>query len=152
MNRDDRVTALAEAVRVTRPGGLVVAAAISRFAGPLHFAATRRWAEPITREAPTLLTDGRSNPGIGFTMAYFHRVEELADEFEAAGLTRVTVQGIEGPEWTTAEATADAPDADVVLDHAFGIARIYGREPALLAAHLLAAGVVPGAEGGTRAG
>ncbi|MFV2084073.1 class I SAM-dependent methyltransferase [Micromonospora sp. LOL_021] len=145
VHRDDRITALAEAVRVTRPGGLVVAAAISRFAGPLHFAATRRWAESIAREARTLLTEGRNNPGIGFTVAYFHRVEELTDEFEAAGLTRVAVQGIEGPGWTAAEAAADAPDADVVLDHALGIARVFGREPALLAAsaHLLASGVVP---------
>ncbi|MFV2021964.1 class I SAM-dependent methyltransferase [Micromonospora sp. LOL_023] len=148
--REDRITALTEAVRVTRPGGLV-AAAISRFAGPLHFAATRRWAGPIAREARTLLTDGRNDPGIGFTVAYFHRVEELADEFGAAGLTQVAVQGIEGPGWTAAEAAADAPDADVVLDHALGLARVYGREPALLAAsaHLLASGFVAGADGGT---
>ncbi|WJK42818.1 class I SAM-dependent methyltransferase [Solwaraspora sp. WMMA2056] len=140
----DRRTALAEAVRVTRPGGLVVAAAISRFAGPLHFAATRRWSDTMAAEARALAADGRNDPGIGFTVAYFHRVEELTGELQAAGLTRVTVQGIEGPGWTAAEASADAPDADVVFDHALALARIYGHEPALLAAsaHLLAAGTV----------
>ena len=39
LERNDRVTALSEAARVTRAGGLVLAAAISRFAGPLQFAA-----------------------------------------------------------------------------------------------------------------
>lgn len=145
VDRDDRITALTEAARVTRPGGVVVAAAISRFAGPLDFAATRRWNDLTTSEARRLLTEGRNTPGTGFTRAYFHRVEELVDELRDAGLTQVTVRGIEGPGWTAAEAAADAPDAETVLRHAVELARVYDREPALLAAsaHLLAAGVVP---------
>ncbi|WP_326551827.1 class I SAM-dependent methyltransferase [Micromonospora sp. NBC_01813] len=145
VDRGDRMTALAEAVRVTRPGGLVVAAAISRFAGPLHFAATRRWSESIAREARALLTDGRNDGRIGFTVAYFHRVEELVDELHTVGLAGVAVQGIEGPGWTAAEAAVGAPDAETVFHDALDLARVYGSEPALLAAsaHLLAAGVVP---------
>jgi SAM-dependent methyltransferase len=145
VDRHDRITALTEAARVTRPGGVVVAAAISRFAGPLDFAATRRWNELTTSEARRLLTDGRNNPGVGFTVAYFHRVEELVDEFHAAGLVEATVRGIEGPGWTAAEAPADAPDADAVLRDAVALARVYDREPALLAAsaHLLCSGTVP---------
>lgn len=146
VDRDDRITALTEAVRVTRPGGMVVAAAISRFAGPLHFAATRRWDESIAREARALLADGRPNAGFGFTVVYFHRVEELVDELHTVGLDRVAVQGIEGPGWTAAEAVVGTPDAARVFDDALGLARVYGGEPALAAAsaHLLATGVVPG--------
>lgn len=64
----DRAAALTEAVRVTRPGGLVAAAAISRHAA--------------------LLYDPQ-----GFTNAHFHRAGELAAELEWAGLDGVVVYG-----------------------------------------------------------
>lgn len=145
VQREDRLKALTEAVRVTRPGGRVIAAAISRFAGPLDFAATGRLDEKLINEARTLLTDGRNDPGTGFTHAYFHRREELVDECHAAGLTDVAVHGIEGPAWMAAEAAATGPMADIVFTGALNLARVYSSEPALLAtsAHLLATGLAP---------
>jgi ubiquinone/menaquinone biosynthesis C-methylase UbiE len=145
VQRNDRLKALTEAVRVTRPGGPVIAAAISRFAGPLDFAATGRLNEGLMDEARVLLTDGRNNPRIGFTHAYFHRLEELVDECLAAGLADIIVHGIEGPAWTAAEAAANGPMADAVFTGALNLARVYSSEPALVAtsAHLLATGVVP---------
>ncbi|MGC5289594.1 class I SAM-dependent methyltransferase [Micromonospora sp. DT231] len=145
VRRVDRLQALREAVRVTRPGGHVVAAVISRFAGPLDFAATGRLDRRLLDEARALLTDGVNDAQIGFTHAYFHRVEELTDECSAAGLTDVVVHGVEGPAWTAAEAAANGSAADTVFAAALDLARLYSSEPALISssAHLLAAGRVP---------
>ncbi|WP_203705839.1 class I SAM-dependent methyltransferase [Asanoa iriomotensis] len=142
LRAEDRVAALCEAVRVTRPGGRVVAAAISRFAGPIDFAATGRLTEAALAEARTLLDRGANGPGsaLPFIPAYFHRVEELVAEFHAAGLTEVEVHGVEGPAWPAADAAVDGPLAEAVFAGALDIARVYSTEPALLAAsaHLLA--------------
>jgi len=140
LERDDRVRALTEAARVTRPGGLVFAAAISRFAGPIDFASLGRLSEPWQAHARALLADGVHRPALGFTRAYFHRVEELTEECAAAGLTGVEVHGVEGPAWPAAEAAGFGPDAGAVFDGALRLARIYSRERALIAAsaHFLA--------------
>jgi SAM-dependent methyltransferase len=146
LRRCERVAALAEAARVTRPGGRVIAAAISRFAGPLDFTATGRWDDSWVDEARKLLIDGNNNPELGFTHAYFHRVEELADECHEAGLDHIVVHGIEGPAWTAAEAAAGTPTAEAVFTGALNLAQVYSSEPALIAtsAHLLVTGVVVG--------
>lgn len=51
--RPDRVRALAEAYRVVRPGGLVVAATINRFAGLHDVLREERYFTPCTADAPT---------------------------------------------------------------------------------------------------
>lgn len=144
---DDRVRALREAVRVTRPGGRIVAAAISRFAGPMDFAATGRLTDTVVAEARELLTDGVNDRGTGFTHAYFHRVGELLAECRAAGLNDVVVHGVEGPAWTAAEAAVHGPLAETVFAQALALARVCSAEPDLVPAscHLLATGVVPAA-------
>ncbi|HZG88879.1 MAG TPA: class I SAM-dependent methyltransferase [Pseudonocardia sp.] len=140
----DRIAALREAVRVTRPGGRVVAAAISRFAGPIDFAATARLSDRLLAEAGKLRVDGVNDGANGFTHAYFHRVEELVDECRAAGLTDLEVHGVEGPAWPAAEAAVDTPQADAVFAGALGLARVVSGEPSLVmaSAHLLATGRV----------
>jgi SAM-dependent methyltransferase len=145
LDRADRLRALSEAVRVTRPGGRVLAAAISRFAGPLDFAATARLTDAALAEARKLRTDGVNDPGIGFTHAYFHRVPELIAECRQAGLVDVVVHGVEGPAWPAAESAAGGPNADAVFTGALELARIYSTEPDLVATsgHLLAAGTIP---------
>ncbi|GIJ31186.1 class I SAM-dependent methyltransferase [Micromonospora sediminimaris] len=143
--RADRCRALAEALRVTRPGGRVLAAAISRFAGPLDFAATGRLDDRTVEEAEVLLTDGRNDARLGFTHAYFHRVEELLDECRTAGFVELAVDGVEGPAWIAAEAAAHGPTAEAVYAAALRLAHVFRGEPALVAAsaHLLARGTVP---------
>ena len=90
-DRDDRIKALREARRVLRPGGVVLAKALSRFY-PLF--------EDIALGTPvehdeldmnmTFLADGQyRNPGgdpAQFTTSYFHRPEDLTAEVEEAGL------------------------------------------------------------------
>ncbi|BCY12339.1 class I SAM-dependent methyltransferase [Actinoplanes sp. L3-i22] len=144
--RADRVRAIEEAIRVTRPGGAIAVAAISRFAGPIDFVSTARFDERMLAESRRLITDGVNDPSIGFTHAYFHRVAELRDECRAAGLADVVVHGVEGPAWPAAEAARSGPDADAVFDAALAVARVYSSEPELVAvsAHLLAIGVRSG--------
>jgi SAM-dependent methyltransferase len=140
--RADRVRALREAIRVTRPGGPVVAAAISRFAGPIDFASTARFDERTLVEAKRLMSAGANDPSIGFTQAYFHRVAELADECREAGLADVAIHGVEGPAWAAAEAAVGGGSEKAVFESALQLARVYSAEPELLgsSAHLLAVG------------
>jgi SAM-dependent methyltransferase len=97
----DRADALAEAARIVRPGGVVVAAAISRFASTLDgvlrdFMVDERFRD-ISRtdlESGVHLNPDRT-PG-HFTTAYFHHPEELRGELVAAGLQDVEVRAVEG--------------------------------------------------------
>jgi ubiquinone/menaquinone biosynthesis C-methylase UbiE len=100
----DRLKALREAHRVLRPGGVVVAAAISRFASLLDGFFQGFIADPVFLEiVQSDLRSGRhenptSNPWY-FTTAYFHHPDELRPELERAGFSDVEVLPVEGPFW-----------------------------------------------------
>lgn len=150
LDRADRDRALAEARRVVRPGGLVAAAAISRYASLFEHTATTFLTRDGVRDAVAdILATGRHDPGRkGFTAAYFHTPAGLAEEMAAAGLRDVTVHGIEGPTWSllkaaeqhTGELLAESP----LFAAALTAARLAEPYPELLAAasHLLAVGRV----------
>jgi ubiquinone/menaquinone biosynthesis C-methylase UbiE len=138
--RDDRLAALAEARRVVRPGGVVAAAAISRFASLLDglYAGYLRdpsfW--PIVERD---LADGqhRSPPGASvFTTAFFHRPEELAAEVRETGFELEGVFGVEGPGWLLGDRWEDAGAREDILR----VARAVEGEPAVIgtSSHLLA--------------
>jgi ubiquinone/menaquinone biosynthesis C-methylase UbiE len=102
--RADRVQALAEARRVCRPGGVIIAAAISRFASTLDGLRGGYLADPtFARIAAGDLRNGRHRNHTGnpayFTTAYFHRPEELAVECAAAGLVHQATLAVEGVGW-----------------------------------------------------
>jgi SAM-dependent methyltransferase len=146
VRRDDRHQALAEAARVVRPGGLVVVAAISRFAALLELAGLGRiTSDAALGDLAELIDTGinHDDPN-GFTTGYFHRAEELAAELAAARLDDPVVLGIEGP---AAPALDNAPDdrADDVMESAIRCARLVQSEPALMAAspHLLGVARAP---------
>ena len=142
--RVDRAAALAEAGRVVRPGGLVAAAAISRFASLFDGLARQFLFDPVFRDIVRGdLRDGRhANPADRphwFTTAYFHHPDELRDEVAAAGLQVLDVVGIEGlagwlaqldPRWY------DDSDRATIVESA----RLVEHEPTLLglSPHLLA--------------
>ena len=103
-DRADRLKALAEARRVCRPGGIVLAAAISRFASTLDGLRGGYLEDPaFAALAAGDRRDGHHrNPTADpayFTTAYFHRPEELAAECGEAGLRHETTLGVEGPGW-----------------------------------------------------
>ncbi|HSR92764.1 MAG TPA: class I SAM-dependent methyltransferase [Gemmatimonadales bacterium] len=102
--RTDRLQALAEARRVCRPGGMILAAAISRLASTLDGLRGGYLADPIF--AAIAASDRRDgvhcNPTgdpAYFTIAYFHRPEELKEECIAVGLNHEATLGVEGPGW-----------------------------------------------------
>lgn len=146
LERADRQRALAEARRVVRPGGLVAAAAIGRYASLFEHTATTLLTRDGVRDAVAdILRTGRHEPGRkGFTAAYFHTADELAAEMRAAGLRDVTVHGVEGPAWAVLK-TAEPPDSarpfdSPVFQAALTAARLSDPYPELLPAssHLLA--------------
>jgi ubiquinone/menaquinone biosynthesis C-methylase UbiE len=103
----DRLAALREAYRVLKPGGVVFAAAISRFASLSDGLCRGYFKDPAFRDivAADLATGRHRNPTNNpayFTTAYFHRPEDLAREVGEAGLEDVRVLGIEGPAWSAA--------------------------------------------------
>ncbi|HTZ07692.1 MAG TPA: methyltransferase domain-containing protein [Acidimicrobiales bacterium] len=142
--RADRLLAWSEARRVVRPGGYVVAAAISRFASLFDGLARGFLFDPVFAAIVDRdLADGQHRNPTGdprwFTTAYFHRPDELRAEAEAAGADVVELVGLEGlAGWLPhlAGAWAEAEGREVIL----GAARAVAAEPSLLglSAHLLA--------------
>lgn len=94
VEKPDRMRALQECQRVLRPGGLLMAVGISRFAS-LHVGLARSWIDDDDFQAmvKSELTDGKHYPPPSwptlFTTAYFHHPDELAAEVEEAGFERL---------------------------------------------------------------
>ncbi|HEX6369262.1 MAG TPA: class I SAM-dependent methyltransferase [Longimicrobium sp.] len=96
----DRARALAEAARVLAPGGLLFAAAITRWAYALYGLMRDLLADPAFQEiVDASVRDGVHRPGQDgfFTNAYFHRPEELCAELRSAGFWVEGCYGLEGP-------------------------------------------------------
>jgi SAM-dependent methyltransferase len=140
----DRAQALAEARRVTRPGGLVVAAGISRYAGLLEYGNAGLLSEENAELFTDSLTTGRNyDDPTGFTNAYFHHADELRAEFEAAGLHDLVVLGVEGPAAPTMD-KASLDDVPALMPSAVLLARMLETDPLMMSAslHFLAFGWV----------
>jgi SAM-dependent methyltransferase len=146
--RAERVAALREAARVVRPGGIVAAAVISRFASTLDgFKQGLMGDAQFVAIAQQDLRDGQhrnptNNPGY-FTTTYFHRPDEPEAEMTDAGLHHISTLAIEGPLWTfpwTREQWNDPTNQETMLS----LLRTIESEPTLLGAssHLLAIGRV----------
>jgi ubiquinone/menaquinone biosynthesis C-methylase UbiE len=102
--RADRITALREAARIVRPGGVVLAVGISRFVSTLDGMANGYLADPVFARIvrDDLATGQHRNPTnhpAYFTTAYFHHPTKLKGEVEDAGLVHERTIGIEGPAW-----------------------------------------------------
>jgi len=134
----DRRQAIEEAVRVTRPGGLVAVAAISRYAPMLDLAVHGALTDDVLGMVRGQLETGRHDSRVGFTDAYMHTPEELAAELDAAGLTDVVVYGVEGPLWAAAQLVPAEHDLTQYLT----VARELETDPSATAfsGHLLAVG------------
>ncbi len=143
---EDRLQALREARRVVKAGGVVVAAAISRFAslldGLYHGLIDDPRFPPIIRH--DIVSGNHRNPTGTvefFTTSFFHRPEQLPREMEAAGFSDVKLYAVEGPVWIAPDFEQrwqDAPRRELLLE----FARNVESEPGLMgmSPHLLAIG------------
>jgi SAM-dependent methyltransferase len=144
---EDRHRALAEAWRVLRPGGLVAAAAISRFASLLDgvmrdYLEDPRYAAIVERD----LRDGQHRDATGryFTTAYLHAPDELEGEVRDAGFVETATLAVEGIGGWQPEVGAWMADP-ARRDRLLAAIRAVEREPSLmgLGPHLLVIGRRP---------
>ena len=142
----ERRAALREAARVLRPGGVLIAAGISRYASALealkgNLLFDEEFAPIVARD----LRDGYHHNPTGrldyFTTAYFHRPEDLRREVLDAGFEVDALYGIEGPGWMLPdfdERWADPKKREILVQ----IARQLESETSILgcSAHLMVVG------------
>ncbi len=134
--RADRLCAIAEARRVLRPGGVLLAFAITRYAGLIFGLLNGYIFDPAYLEMikAEVKTGRRENPPAAWSgaisNAFFHHPDELKAELQAAGLIHEQTLGILGPAWMVPDLDAswqDEAQREVILE----IARLTENEPAL---------------------
>ena len=141
--RVDRLTALHEAYRVLRSGGLLLAVGISRFTSALDGLRQGLFDDPaFTQIVERDLVDGQhrnpTNHPVYFTTAFFHHPRELQSEVEESGFLYERMLPVEGPLWLSAYVIANFSDQKR-REHFLALARRLEEEPSLLgaSAHLL---------------
>jgi len=146
--RGERIRAFSECVRVVRSGGVVIGAAISRYASLFDglargFLFDGRFKTIVESDLREGQHRNPTNEPHWFTTAYFHHPDELEEEAAEAGLEVVGVFGVEGlAGWIPDLGSAwESPERrDVIL----WSARATEREQSLrgLSGHLLLVGRV----------
>lgn len=142
--REDRLAALREAHRILKPGGILFAAAISRFASTLDGLRQAWFDDPafvliVERD----LTDGQhrnpTNAPEYFTTAFFHHPQELEAEVRESGFLHEITLPVEGPLWL-APCVIDNFNDQERREQFLALMRRIEHEPSLLGAtgHLLA--------------
>lgn len=146
LHEEDRMSALREAWRVLRPGGVLFAVGISRFASAFDGLRRGYLNDPCFRDIVTqdLASGNHRNPTGNpayFMDTFFHHPEELREEVEAAHFGQVALHGIEGPGWLLADFD-DWWDDESRRAILLGTVASLSTEPSLLglSAHIMAIG------------
>jgi SAM-dependent methyltransferase len=142
----DRRLALGEALRVLRPGGIVVAAAIGRWASTADgllrgYLGEKGFPEIAAQDVATGVHRNATAHPRWFTTAYFHTPGELVTDVASVGFEVDGPVAVEGP-WPV---HGSLLDGGAKQEAALTAIRRLEREPSLLGAspHLLVAGRKP---------
>ena len=149
-SRADRMTAIREAARILRPGGVLFAAAISRWATRIDGIIGKQ----IYLKYPAALDliDEAERTGVfpplhaGAFSACSHRPDDLRAELTEAGLEVTDLVCVEGPAMILPDLDArmeDPADRAVILDGARALERV--PEMIGFGPHLLATAILPDA-------
>ncbi|MCU1642017.1 MAG: class SAM-dependent methyltransferase [Nocardia sp.] len=136
---EERATALNEAVRVLRPGGILIVAAISRYLSALETGTNGSLDVTLADAVREVIATSDYDGHVGFVRTHWHTADELRTEIEAAGLLDVDIYGIEGPAWPTLD-HAGQHNFPSLVTAALHCARMLEQDPLLInaSAHLLA--------------
>ena len=148
--REERIAALLEAVRVARPRAPIFAAAISRFAPAIDGLDSGFFDDPEFASLLAAVTETgchhnpTGNPDY-FTTSYFHLPDDLAAELVDAGLTDVEVLAVEGIGWAAQDLDERMAEEEA-QQKLLALLEQLEKEPSILGAspHLLAVGWVAG--------
>jgi ubiquinone/menaquinone biosynthesis C-methylase UbiE len=153
VDESERLEAIRESFRILKPGGIMFAAAISRFVSLIDGTAEGFFKDPEFRQivAKDLDSGQHCNPTNNpayFTTAFFHRPEELEKEVATAGYQNIRVLAVEGPVWSAVrfgKVWEDETQRKTLLDF---LAKVE-QEPSIrgASAHLLAVAKRPKLEG-----
>ncbi|MBY9080878.1 class I SAM-dependent methyltransferase [Paenibacillus sp. HN-1] len=108
-DREERLAALKEAFRLLKPGGILLAASISRFSSTLWGLSVYGQKNEVLEEASFRSMIGRElaegqhirpeeYPGF-IARAFFHLPEEMREEIRNAGFEEPELFAVEGPLW-----------------------------------------------------
>ena len=141
--RVDRLTALHEAHRILRSGGLLLAVGISRFTSALDGLRQGLFDDPsfvqiVERDLVDGLHRNPTNHPMYFTTTFFHHPKELQAEVKEGGFLYERTLPVEGPLWLSDYVVANFSDQKR-REQLLALARSLEDEPSLLgaSAHLL---------------
>ena len=150
VQREDRQAALGEAFRVLRPGGVLIAQAISRYAALVKLLSRQIVGDPRLNEvAWETARTGRHLPGPDmdfFTTAFFHRPRELEREIIQVGFQHHATLAVEGPARLLGRDFGRHWQNLLTRQWLLELARELEAEPSLLgvSGHIMAVAIKPG--------
>lgn len=146
VDRGDRVTALREAARVARPGGVIIAEVITRCTWIMDASLKGVLEDPevqdeIAENLASGLSQAPERHREGTFWAYFHHVDDLRDELATADLEDHRLVAVEGFAWLLGNLEALLVEPAPLLD----AIRRTEDDPSMLgaSAHVLAVIQVP---------